>query len=269
MMLFGEDFHAAFKTWLYPQEKQQNFWRAFGIFALLFVLYQIFQILIAYLIYVFGFKVPIATLLDPAQFQIAIFMRAALIAAFPAALPILLLTIYFTKFGLPNKQGSLPLNWPRLGFLGWCSLLIVFVVLMILSFNVVYWSTGMKDADSSGMVEKAMAELTKDPMLFALSLPSIILAAPLAEELLFRGFLFAGLVNTPVGKPGAVVLSSALWALAHAGAAPWVNVGLLFAMGIVLGVMLLRFGSLWVTIACHTAWNTLSSIIILAMGTHS
>jgi len=33
-------------------------------------------------------------------------------------------------------------------------------------------------------------------------------------------------------------------------------------MGLVFSWMLYRFGSLWLTMACHTVWNTIYSLVI-------
>jgi len=46
-------------------------------------------------------------------------------------------------------------------------------------------------------------------------------------------------------------------------------VGVLFVMGLALGLLLLRFGSLWVTICCHILWNVISSGAMFYTGTHS
>jgi membrane protease YdiL (CAAX protease family) len=101
---------------------------------------------------------------------------------------------------------------------------------------------------------------------FLLIVPGVALGAPVAEELLFRGFLFAALAPSRVGKAGTVLITSALWALAHAGPAPWVIVGGIFLMGIVLGVLLLRFGSLWLTIVLHAIWNGLQTWGLFNLG---
>jgi membrane protease YdiL (CAAX protease family) len=60
---------------------------------------------------------------------------------------------------------------------------------------------------------------------------------------------------------GATLVTSTVWALLHA-TEPWLSVGLIFMMGLVFGFLLVRFGSLWVTIACHAAWNAIYSIVI-------
>jgi uncharacterized protein len=267
--MFGEDFLRATNYWLFPTDKQQGFWRALGFFVLLFILLQFLQVALGYLIYSYGFGQPLSTLVNISVENSSKFTKAAVISMFPAAMPILVLALYFVKFGLPERRGMLPLGWPKLGILGWPILILVFIVMMALVMNGAYWVTGFDTKQSSGIVEKTMAELTANPVLFSFSLPSIILAAPLTEEFLFRGLLFSGLTHTPVGRVGAVLITAALWAIAHAFGAPMINVGVLFIMGIVLGLALLRFGSLWVTIVLHTAWNAMTSLAIFAIGIQS
>jgi uncharacterized protein len=266
MRLFGEDFRAARFNWLYPAEKQQAFWRSVGFFVLLFGLSFLLQLILCLSIYTNVFGASLASLKLMTPLTQATYLKSAVIGMFPASLPVLFLGLYLAKFGLPARLGVLPLRWPKLGALGWVLVIFGFIVIMFIATSLIYSITGFDAAKDKGLVEQTMAELASDPRLFAFALPSIVLAAPLAEEFLFRGILFAGLTNTIVGKTGAVLITSVLWALAHGGTAPWVNVGVLFMMGLVLGALLLRFGSLWVTIACHTAWNTMTSLAIFSMG---
>jgi membrane protease YdiL (CAAX protease family) len=44
---------------------------------------------------------------------------------------------------------------------------------------------------------------------------ALVIAAPLTEEIVFRGFMFRGLQASRVGPVGAVILPSAIWALMH------------------------------------------------------
>ena len=267
MAYFGVDFHKAKREWLYPKQKQQGFWRAVGIFVLLFAIFQVFQVIISLLVYKFGFGHSLMALMETPTTLSPNIMKAFLVSMFPAAIPTLILGLYLSKFGLPHRAGTLPLSWPNLGAGGWIAIILGFVVLMLVLMNLVYWVSGFDSAIDSGLVENMMSNMAKEPILYILALPSIILAAPLAEEFLFRGVLFSGLSNSYVGRAGAVVITSALWSLAHAGPAPWINVGLIFIMGLVLGILLLRFGSLWVTIACHLVWNGLTSLMLFVLGT--
>jgi hypothetical protein len=90
---------------------------------------------------------------------------------------------------------------------------------------------------------------------------SIAIGAPLVEELIFRGQLFAALSQTRLGVSGTSVVTSAGWALLHASE-PWLSIGLIFIMGLAFGWMMYRFGSLWVPVICHGAWNGIYALIV-------
>jgi len=108
-----------------------------------------------------------------------------------------------------------------------------------------------------------MFDIANEPLLFLLVFPSIAIGAPLAEELIFRGQLFSALSRTRLGVSGATLLTAAAWALLHASE-PWLSVGLIFIMGLAFGWMMYRFGSLWVVIACHSAWNGIYALIVFS-----
>jgi membrane protease YdiL (CAAX protease family) len=76
---------------------------------------------------------------------------------------------------------------------------------------------------------------------------------PLAEELLFRGLIF-GCVEGYFGTPIAWAVSSILFAVAHAEPA---HIVLVLPIGILLGWVRLRSGSLWPCVIAHAANNTL------------
>jgi hypothetical protein len=88
------------------------------------------------------------------------------------------------------------------------------------------------------------------PLLFVL----IVVGAPLSEELLFRGFIFPSLARSRIGFTGAAVVTSALWTLPHAG---YSIQGLvtIFIAGLALAAVLVKTGSLRVTILCHAIYN--------------
>ena len=83
---------------------------------------------------------------------------------------------------------------------------------------------------------------------------------PFAEELYFRGFLLQWLRQWMKAWP-AVVLSAAVFAvvhlfmLVHPGASGWVTTGEIFAVGILMGVWVVRTGSLWSSYAVHIGYN--------------
>ena len=294
-MMLGEYFKKARGAWLYPQVPVQHLWRAVGFFILLFLIFSFLQGLFALVIFSAGLGGDLKVFAASAQGlqlggagsavndpQVALLLKALLIGMFPAGLVAALLSLYFAQFGLPKRAGHLPMEWPKFGLLGWVAIIVGFLVLMAIAFNLLFVVLGIDptsyatsaqgladDKSNAGMVEKTLADLAHDPRLFFLAVPGAVLGAPLAEELIFRGALFAGLVQSRLGRPGAVIITAGLWALGHAGAAPWMFVGVIFLMGLILGVLLLRFGTLWVTIACHTAWNAVTTLIMFSAGSHS
>jgi membrane protease YdiL (CAAX protease family) len=39
-------------------------------------------------------------------------------------------------------------------------------------------------------------------------------------------------------------------------------IGMIFIMGLVLGYLLYRFGSIWVPIVCHSVWNGAYALLV-------
>jgi len=89
-----------------------------------------------------------------------------------------------------------------------------------------------------------------------------LLAAPLAEETFFRGFLFPGLRNR-IGTLRAALVSSFFFAVLHFNVGsiiPFTAIGMLLAWAYVVS------GSLWMAICAHFAFNAISFIITIATG---
>ncbi|HXE71869.1 MAG TPA: type II CAAX endopeptidase family protein, partial [Candidatus Nitrosotenuis sp.] len=83
-------------------------------------------------------------------------------------------------------------------------------------------------------------------------------ALALAEEYLFRGFLFGGL-RQGLGRPGAYLLSNGFFALVHLFRPGGLDYKLGLALGLFLaGSVLCRLveetGSLWPAVGLHTVW---------------
>ena len=114
---------------------------------------------------------------------------------------------------------------------------------------------------SAGAVKEAMFDIANEPWLFLLVFPSVAIGAPLAEEVIFRGQLFSALSSTRIGPFGTTLLTALMWSMLHV-TEPWLSIGLIFVMGLIFGWLMVRFGSLWLTIACHSLWNGLYSLLI-------
>jgi membrane protease YdiL (CAAX protease family) len=91
---------------------------------------------------------------------------------------------------------------------------------------------------------------------WSLALVVVGLGAPLAEELLFRGFLLSALAKTRAGFAGAALISTSLWTALHAGYS-LIGIVEVFTIGLFFSWMLWRTGSLRVPIFCHALYNSL------------
>ena len=91
-----------------------------------------------------------------------------------------------------------------------------------------------------------------------------VLVAPFCEELFFRGFLFAGLLERMHFWPAAL-LSAFLFGLAHGDLGSF---AVLFVFGIVVAVVRWRVGSFWPGVIIHAANNATAAvaIILVLMG---
>ncbi len=270
----GSDFKLARQQWLYEAKGGQSLTAAFLLMIGLFLVLSILQAVFAYIAFA-GFFGDWQVLATGETAGLAVFTKAAVIGLMPASLIGAWICWRASLWWNPTQQRGLALHLPALGILGWLLVIIGFVLVVygiyFLTFAILgidpndYAPTagGLDDASSmAGVMEKVLADLSDEPLLFALAVPGITVFVPLAEELIFRGAIFSALVNSWFGKSGAVLITSAIWALIHGATAPWLFVGIIFMMGIVLGVLLLRFGSLWVTIVCHCVWNALTTLSI-------
>ena len=90
----------------------------------------------------------------------------------------------------------------------------------------------------------------------------IVVAAPLSEEIFFRGFLFAGIRRSSGFILGAVV-SSGIWGLFHyTGPDSWPVILQLATFGIVLAWLYERTGSIWPPIAVHAFNNAVAFTVL-------
>ena len=104
-------------------------------------------------------------------------------------------------------------------------------------------------------------ELLGEGAVRVLSVAGVGLAGPLIEEVFFRGFLLAALVQ-PLGAFRAALVASAVFAAAHASIAVVLP---LFLTGLLLSWLYLRTGSIWPPFAAHAAQNLLALAVTLAL----
>ncbi len=110
--------------------------------------------------------------------------------------------------------------------------------------------------------------LAQDPFIFGhqprqalLMAVLILVAAPFAEEVFFRGFLLQGLARRMRFWPAAVI-TSGIFALAHVW--PYLYVPI-FILGLALAWLFWRTGSIWASVAAHATINATSLVVVAVL----
>jgi membrane protease YdiL (CAAX protease family) len=84
----------------------------------------------------------------------------------------------------------------------------------------------------------------------------VVVAAPLGEEIVFRGFLYRGWARSPRAVVPAVAVISALLHVHY----DWFSILEIFLVGLVLGWARWRSGSTILTFALHAFNNTWATV---------
>lgn len=109
-----------------------------------------------------------------------------------------------------------------------------------------------------------LAVKAQDPIALLIFFSTAAIAAPLFEEIIFRGFLLPSLTRyLPVW--GAIIFSSLLFSIAHLSLS---EVLPLTALGLVLGIIYTRSRNILASMIVHSLWNTgtLLSLFVLGSG---
>lgn len=85
-----------------------------------------------------------------------------------------------------------------------------------------------------------------------------VLLAPVAEEIFFRGAMFAALLRR-WGIWTAALVPSLIWALLHVQYEWWI-VASLFGSGVLLAMVRWKGGSLYLPVGLHAAWSLLVTL---------
>lgn len=191
---------------------------------------------------------------DPGQFQALAsqgrWYGVFLIAGAPPAIGVLWVAVRMAGRGFGEY---LALNWPSGGeIVRALAITTIFlsVELFVLSKLAV---DGGYEPDPNLIVGSAAGLLA--------FLIGVCVAAPLMEELLVRGFLFRGWSQS-LGPIGAIVLTSAVWALDHTQY-DWFGRAIIFAFGLVLGHLRWTSNSTWTPVVAHSACNI---VIFFTLG---
>lgn len=91
----------------------------------------------------------------------------------------------------------------------------------------------------------------------------VVVAAPLTEEFLFRGFAFTGLCQSRLGWAGATMVTAFMWAIIHLQYDA-LDIGTVFVAGLVLGLARWQTQSVYTPMVMHVVMNALATVEVAA-----
>ncbi len=173
-------------------------------------------------------------------------------AEIPSAfISIALIALFIYLRGTLSIRDYLQLYIPRpLTLLKWLGIMLLTIISLELLNNVLGRET-----------PKFMTDVYYSTKNLPLLWIAIVIAAPLFEEFLFRGFLFEGIRHSVLGIAGAIVITSAGWAALHMQY-EWFEIGMIFLFGILFSIAKLRTNSLLIPISMHMMMNLLASVMM-------
>jgi membrane protease YdiL (CAAX protease family) len=144
------------------------------------------------------------------------------------------------------------LRRPGVGW-GWAALMIFALLVTFVVLSVV-WSEAVNPSK-----EKILEQLgtNEGATLLILSATLTCVMAPIAEELLFRGYMFTALRNW-CGTLPAAVITGLVFGGVHAGSAPGLDLAPLAALGFGLCLLYRYTGSLYPSIIAHALNNSIA-----------
>lgn len=114
---------------------------------------------------------------------------------------------------------------------------------------------------NAGEQAESLADTAPAWVLVAFALAAVSLA-PIAEELIYRGLIWSGLAKRGLSAGAATMASAAIFAALHLEPTRFL---LLFGIGVVLGVVRWRAGSLTAPTIAHAVNNTPGALGMLAL----
>lgn len=127
---------------------------------------------------------------------------------------------------------------------------------------IVGYITQLVQGDFNSSAGEVGESLKSEPAVLIAFVVCVVIGAPIAEEIAFRGMIFTSLAKFKMWPVLTVILSAAVFALFHGEP---VRFPLLFAIGIVLGLARWHTGSVTTTIVAHMVNNSIGGLGLLLM----
>jgi membrane protease YdiL (CAAX protease family) len=177
-------------------------------------------------------------------------VAGSVLVGLPAALLVLWLA---TRLAGRSFRSYLALRWPSPKEIA-VALAASAVLLVVL--DGIAWLAGYPLSPDFALVSMRTA---RDSGLVWLVMLGFCVGAPIAEEFIFRGFVFRGWSTTFLGPVGAIVLTAALFAIIHVQY-EWFYIAGIFLIGVLFGYLRHRSGSTWLTVITHAFYNLMAGL---------
>jgi membrane protease YdiL (CAAX protease family) len=160
-------------------------------------------------------------------------------------------------FGIARMKASQAILWSTLG------MVVVFPVVVAVAFGVEQWMTRSLGIDKPDVQEVVKLFLENRGWLVrGLTIVSACAVAPVAEEIIFRGFLYAA-IKRHSERFFAAIVTSTIFAAVHGTASGLLPLWVL-AMCLTLAYEIT--GCLWVPILMHAIFNSVQTVIMITYG---
>ncbi|NNE23258.1 MAG: CPBP family intramembrane metalloprotease [Rhizobiales bacterium] len=166
------------------------------------------------------------------------------------------------------RQGSTPGNTllmrdAQLRWWQYAAMSAGLIVVLLCVQVAISWISGVSDAELELGINYLKELVTGSGWLnWFLIISVVVLAGPITEEIIFRGFMFTTLIKTRLGFIGTAIITSGCWTMLHYQYT-WHILIVLFGFGLALAYVVWRTGSLWPGIVAHAANNLVSSLILV------
>jgi membrane protease YdiL (CAAX protease family) len=177
-------------------------------------------------------------------------VAASVLLGLPAALLVLWLA---TRLARRSFASYLALRWPKGGEIAFG---LAASMVLLVTLDVIAWLAGYPLSPDFALDSMRSA---RDAGLVWLVLLGFCVGAPIAEEFIFRGFVYRGWSASFLGSTGAIILSSALFAVIHLQYM-WFYIAGIFCIGALFGYLRRRSGSTWLTVITHAFYNLMAGL---------
>jgi membrane protease YdiL (CAAX protease family) len=158
-----------------------------------------------------------------------------------------------------------PLRWRDVGRgIGYGLLGCVVMGVVAYLVGLLMWALGVGGSPSALPTPETPFNAQALPFLISIWV-AMVIAGPIAEEILYRGLLYRGLAASRLGVLGTIVLTSVIFGLGHYPGFGWSRVVWTGFLGLLLGWVRWRTDSTSVSIVAHATTNLVGVTVLTAI----